>query len=528
MSVRKQESKMIGGQSHRDTLYGPLALAALILCVVVSHLSLLRAPYFWDETYFATAAHDVMISGKLVPASVASESHPPLVYVWLAIWWKLLGFSIPVARLSMLGIASLTLAGIYQVARMLTRGAVPIVTTVLTAVYPVFFVHSTMVQLDMAAAGLTLWGLAAHLRKRPWLAGVIFSLAVLAKETAIVAPMAVLAVEILRAIRSEKYKIGASIQSVRSTGTPLLLAPLALLWWFVLLHRASGSIFGNSQQYVGENVYSALHPLRMALAFVQNIWHVVGYLNFFVLTGLAGIIIITRRRSQGSRAFTEGNGTLLIVAVITAYLLIHSVFGAVVLARYLLPIYPLVVLACVASTASRVKWWPAVAVIVTGAFVAGLFPYTNWVLFRRDDNLAYLDYVSLHQSAADFLADRQKGKVMAVFPVTNELSSSWLGYVEHPLDIIDVDSYQQQDLIRAVRNQPRYIEMFPRRTCKAENPLSQARWLPGNYFRGLPDPQPDEVVRWMNARVIYYARRHCDWVAVLEVSGRATSASLEP
>ena len=173
----------------------------------MSHLSLLRVPYFWDETYFMTAAHDVMISGKLVPASVALESHPPLVYVWLAIWWKLLGFSIPVARLAMLGIASLTLAGVYQVARSLTRGAVPIVTTALTAVYPVFFVQSTMVELDMAAACLTLWGLAAHLRKRPWLAGVAFSLAVLAKETALAAPMAELAVELLRAIRSEKHKI---------------------------------------------------------------------------------------------------------------------------------------------------------------------------------------------------------------------------------------------------------------------------------------------------------------------------------
>src|SRR5580704_11923191 len=147
-------------QSRRDTLYGPPALAALILCVVASHLSLLRVPYFWDETYFATAAHDVLISGKLLPASVATELHPPLVYVWLAICWKLFGLNIPVARLSMLGIASLTLAGIYQVARLVTRGAVPIVATALTAVYPVFFVQSTMVELDMAAAGLTLWGLA--------------------------------------------------------------------------------------------------------------------------------------------------------------------------------------------------------------------------------------------------------------------------------------------------------------------------------------------------------------------------------
>ena len=73
------------------------------------------------------------------------------------------------------------------------------------------------------------------------------------------------------------------------------------------------------------------------------------------------------------------------------------------------------------------------------------------------------------------------------------------------------------------RNQPRYVVLFPRRTCnKAEAP---ARWLTGNYFRGLADPQPDEVARWMNARVIYYTRLRCDWVAVLEVGGGMKLAS---
>src|ERR1700722_1520042 len=126
----------------RFEFYGPLSLTAVILCMIAAHLTLLRVPYFWDETYFAPAARDLFLTGKLIPISVPVESPPPLVYLWIAIWWKLFGFSILVARTSMLAVAALTLAAVYRLARLLTSGAVPIVVTALTAIYPVFFVES--------------------------------------------------------------------------------------------------------------------------------------------------------------------------------------------------------------------------------------------------------------------------------------------------------------------------------------------------------------------------------------------------
>src|SRR5260221_13103338 len=97
----------------------------------------------------------------------------------------------------MLSGVAVSLVAIYRLARMLTTGAVPIVVTALTAAYPVFFVESTLVQLDIAAAGLTLWGVVAYLEGRRWNAGAMFGLAALAKETVIVAPCPVIATEFL-------------------------------------------------------------------------------------------------------------------------------------------------------------------------------------------------------------------------------------------------------------------------------------------------------------------------------------------
>ncbi len=498
----------------RDGFFGLPSLIVLLLCVIAAHLNLLRVPYFWDETYFAPAARDLYLTGKLIPVSVPVESHPPLVYIWIALWWKLFGFSILVARSAMLAVAAFTLAGVYRLARLLTTGPVPVVVTILTAIYPVFFVESTLVQLDMAAAGLTIWGLVACLRGRRWETALLFCLAVLAKETAIVAPCAVLATDSILTLLDRKQNLGASIRSLLKSAIPLLLPFVLLVCWFAWLHHVSGTIFGDPY-YVRYNLEGAARPLRIVLAGVQHLWHLMGYLNLFVLTGVAALICATRHCLPTSGAPAQNTrGWLLFAVLIAGYVLMLSIVGGVTLARYLLPIYPLVLLACVAAISSRVKWWPAVAGLAAVAFVAGLFPYTDRYLFRRDDNLAYLDYVALHQAAIGAIAGGGNPTVISVWPGSSEVSMSWLGYANQPINELEIDSFTRQDLLAAGLKQPQYILMFPRAACKAENPFFRTQ---GNYFRSSDELTPDEVANLMNARVIYTEKRRCDWVALLKL-----------
>ena len=69
--------------------------------------------------------------------------------------------------------------------------------TLCTALYPVFFAQSSLAQVDLAAAGLIFWALAAYVEDETIATTFWFSLAALAKETAILAPMALAAWEIL-------------------------------------------------------------------------------------------------------------------------------------------------------------------------------------------------------------------------------------------------------------------------------------------------------------------------------------------
>src|SRR5271165_2740533 len=186
---------MMRGGKVREHLF---AYALIFTFLFVSHLPLLRLPYFWDEAgYFIPAAHDLLLSGALVPHTALSNAHPPLVMIWLAFWWKFSAFTPAVTRTSMLLVAAFALLGLWRLSRDVANDEVAAATVLSIALYPVFFTQSSLAHLDMMAAALTLWGLAMYVERRPVASIVFLSLAPLAKETAIVTPLALLAWELL-------------------------------------------------------------------------------------------------------------------------------------------------------------------------------------------------------------------------------------------------------------------------------------------------------------------------------------------
>src|SRR5271166_2573805 len=180
--------------SARDQL---LTFALIFTCLFLLHAPLLRLPYFWDEAgYFVPAARDLLLTGSLIPHTTLSNAHPPLVMLWLAFWWKFSAFTPAVTRTAMLIIAAFALTGLWRLARIVSNESVAIATLFCTALYPVFFAQSSMAHLDMLAAAFTFWGLAMYLDGRLMAALIFFTLAPLAKETAVVTPMALLVWEL--------------------------------------------------------------------------------------------------------------------------------------------------------------------------------------------------------------------------------------------------------------------------------------------------------------------------------------------
>ncbi len=504
------------------------AFALFFTALFITHAPLLRLPYFWDEAgYFIPAARDLLLTGSLIPHSTLSNAHPPLLMLWLAFWWRFSAFTPAVTRFAMLLIASFTLLGVWRLARRVSNPLVAGATVICTALYPVFFTASSLAQLDMPAAAFTIWGLALYIERRTTAAVIFFAIAPLAKETALIAPFALMLWELLCPL----LPVGEPATEplcIRS-GTPArafvwLLCSVPLACWLAYHKHVTGYVFGNPE-YLRYNLGTTLSPLRIPLAMLIRLWQLLGYLDLFVLTlGAAYTMFLPPLRNpDGSlRKRIAINAQLVFAVVILAYLVGFSVAGGAVLARYLLPVYPLVILVCISTLRRRFRrwtWWIAAACV---AFVIALFippPYR----VSPEDTLLYRDYMLLHKAAASQLSARFPGKrVLTAWPASDELTRPYLGYVKQPLTVVRIENFSDLEMLRASHAADQFdvVLLF---STKWEPPhpllasLTFGRALHERFFDYHEDMDPQSTAALLGGRILDYQNRNNEWVAIIAI-----------
>jgi hypothetical protein len=504
------------------------AYAVIFTFLFVTHLPLLRLPYFWDEAgYYIPAARDLLLTGSLIPHTTLSNAHPPLMMMWLAFWWKFSAFTPAVTRISMLLVAAFALLGLWRLARDVANEAVAAATVLCTAIYPVFFAQSSLAHLDMMAGALTLWGLAMYVERKPVATIVFFALAPLAKETAIITPMALLAWELLCPLLGGKSPLAESPcryhrRKLYSLSLLLCLVPLAL--WFLYHHHRTGFYFGNPE-YLRYNLKATLNPLRIVLAMLIRLWHILGYLNLFVLT-LAAAYAMMRppltERDGSLRPRIPINVQLVFAVVIVAHVVALSVLGGAVLARYMLPVLPLVILLCVSTLRRRLRHWTWWIVLTCAAFVFALLTPPTYRI-APEDTLLYRDYVILHKLAAnEFAARYPHARVLTAWPASDELARPFLGYVKQPLTVVQIENFSPLEMARAAQFTDQFdvILLF---ATKWQPPYPLLQSLPfgeemqERFFDYHEDLPPQSAANILGGRVVRYLNRNNEWVAILAI-----------
>ena len=508
--------------------------------LIASHAPLLHLPYFWDEAgYYVPAARD-LLAGSLIPHSTPSNAHPPLIMGWIALGWRIFGERMLVTRIAMLLLAAFSLLGFFRLALAVSNVTVAVCASVLTATYPVFFAQSSLAQVDLPASGLIFWGLEAYLRKRLVAAAVWLSFAALAKETAILAPAALILWELIRPLlplhfsgRNTEYAPSSensrSLEDVRKSSAlsrlrlwALLLPFITLFTWYGYHRLRTGFIFGNPE-FLRYNALATLHPVRILLALLLRLWQAAGYMNLYVLTVACGVAMLfpALRDTDGERRRIQVGVQLQFLSVIIVYVVALSILGGAVLARYMLPVVPLVILICVSTIWRRLRIWKIALSIIGLAFVTAWFvnpPYG----FAPEDNLAYRDYIHLHQRAEAWLeVHYPNARVLTAWPASGELTQPQLGYVPRAMQIVQIEDFTAEQLLSAADVSSQFDVALTFST-KYEVHSAFDRWRQWQewkyrYFGFHRDMSPQAAALVLGGKIVYADEKQGQWVAVIEL-----------
>jgi len=497
----------------------PVIFAALYL----SHFSLLRLPYYWDEAgYYIPAAWDFFRTGSLIPITTMSNAHPPLPSVYLALWWKLSGFYPEVTREAVLMVASVGLLAVWRLAQRASgSGQVAFWTVTLTALYPIWFAQSTLAQADIFAAAFTLWGMVYALPdgdRNPVIAALWFTAAVLSKETAIVVPLTLAVIAVVEGFRSTQPQR----KSRWIEAAWFVSCALPLIAWYGWHFVKTGFVFGNPA-FLKYNAEANLEPTRFLAAFGHRLLHLTAHMNMFVpsLLTLAALMLNPRLDAEGQERPRISTPVLWrIFFVLLANTVLFSVLGGALLTRYLLPMYPLVLLVAVSTFARRVPYWQALAVLSAAAFIAGLFinpPYR----FAPEDNLEYARVIRLHVAGIAQLNKRYPGStVLSAWPVTDELTKPELGYVKTPYQVYRLEDFTSEQIDRAADDPGGYSTALvfstkydPPSLLLSLGPKSEA--IDQKYFGLHHDLPPEAIALRLHGTLNWQREDHAQWIALI-------------
>jgi hypothetical protein len=368
-------------------------------------------------------------------------------------------------------------------------------------------------------------------------------LAALSKETAIVTPLALAVWESWR-IRRPRGK------RIREVGA--LVAPvIPLVGWYVYHWRKTGFVFGNPQ-YLRYNATATLTPVRVLLALAHRTMHVTLHMNLFVPVVAMLACLLLPPVGEGSapigaeggekretwdssqlRARMRPEQQAVFYVTIAVNVLFFSMLGGALLTRYLLPLYPLVLLLCVNTFRRRLREWTGLVALSAAAFVVGLFvnpPYR----FAPEDNLEYATVIRLHEAAVgEIVAQMPRATVLTAWPATDELSKPELGYVQRPVRVVALENFSSEQVAQAMKVPEDYSAALVFST-KYDPPrlwLGLGRRneeLDTRYFDFHRDLPPGMIARALGGRVVWRAERKGQWAAVLRFARTGPSEASYP
>jgi len=195
-----------------------------------------------------------------------------------------------------------------------------------------------------------------------------------------------------------------------------------------------------------------------------------------------------------------------------------SLVGGAVLPRYLLPAFPpLVLIAVILIWRLPRPVARSIMVFTAGCFVWAWFlnpPYP----FPFEDNLAYADFIRLHEQAAQLLEARAGNRrILTAWPASDELAHPYLGYVRQGLNVVAVQGFGRNDFDSVSPASFDCLYLYSRRWEPSNNWLRRfpsLQQLQMRYFEYQPQIPEQELAARYHLRLLASLERRGQWVKI--------------
>jgi hypothetical protein len=384
-------------------------------------------PYHWDSaTFVVDAARDLIATGfHPLVATHSDFAHPPLFVALVALAWSALGESRAVAHALVLPALPLAMLATYRLGIKVSDRAVGAAAAFLLGGVAVVLEEVGQIYMDLPIAALLAWGVLAWLNDRRGWAAALFSAAALMK---IPAPLTVPGALMLVVAASPKTR--KDLRAYLALAAPFGVDAL----WLAYHAAETGWVLWRPGRSV-----PAPHGVMdrlMALATVVQ-WLLLGQWRWVLLVAAAAAAALTRPW----RPWRPGGDLSLLLAPVAAGVLFFAAIGEFGLRYgiYLLPLYFVACLSLVRAALGRHggAWLGAGSAALFALFATTWHPnaaLTASYVFRPDENLAYLDMITIGQKSARWLESKHPdAEIYGAGPEAYELAEPWQGYVTRPL-----------------------------------------------------------------------------------------------
>ncbi len=398
----------------------------LAIMVFIFKAGVINQPFHWD------ALQHVGYALRLAYQHIFPARLSGLLFFFLALCYKLFGFSIPLTHIIILVFSSVTLLFTYKLACYLADKHIACGSALLLFFSPLFFAQTGIVNLAIPATCLGVLSVYYFFKRQFFRIGIFFILACFSTENLVfmIIPLLVVSFAQARTPRKKFYNL-------LKTATPFLI-----IFLFFLI-----AIFYGDHPYL--KYYIQRITTEDFFATFKSIFNDFMSKHILVLycLGLAPVYLIIRKKEKNTQQIQMKHLFLFLIIFILVFLALFTLYPFYLI-RHWLPTYPFMAIAASfllgkSLADKRTAYYVAVFVMTIYSLYASYRPFVatepsgSGVIMEA--NMSYFNIVRSHKLMAEYVEHKYPEKTIATFwPMEEELRYPGFGYVQRPLKVRDL------------------------------------------------------------------------------------------